>query len=182
MEERFVIEGKLGCPVCSASYSITGGIADLRDSAPGDQTPRGQLDKANNEDTAMRIAAMLGLTRPGSVAVLDGFDADIAAYVSRIASAKVISLNPSGSSTEAENVAAVLAGKRVPLGTASADGIMLADTAAPRDGADIARVLKPGGRIVIPVTTRLAGNFRELARDEKYIVAESTGPLLNLSR
>ncbi len=183
MEGRFVIDGRLGCPVCAATYAIADGIADLREAFESLRST-GPGGRANDEhqDAAMRAAAMLGLTRPGSVAVLEGLDGRIAPLVSQIASCQVISLNPAGESAEAENVATVRAGSRLPLGTASIDGMMMSTGSTQRDIADIGRVLKSGGRLVVPADWPITGNFSELARDERYVVAEAAGPLLNLSR
>jgi uncharacterized protein YbaR (Trm112 family) len=181
MQDRFVIEGRLGCPVCSATYPIAGGVADLRDSNEISEVTKHETKIEDETEAAVRIAAMLGLTRAGSVAVLEGLDAKLASTVSAIGEAKVISLNSAGHAEEAENVAEVRGGSRLPLASASVDGFMLGSTSS-RDEKDIARVLKTGGRLVVPVDTQLVGSFRELARDESYIVAESTGPLLTLSR
>ncbi len=179
MEGRFVIEGRLGCPVCSATYDITGGIADLRDAAERIEAPSRTAPSADDE--AVRIAAMLGLTRPDMVAVIEGISAHVASIVSSMTGAQVVVVNPAGTeSVEAENIASVLAGGRLPFGSASADGILVTDPFA--DQKEIVRVLKTGGRVVAPANARLAGNLRELARDENYVVAESTGPLLTLTR
>jgi uncharacterized protein YbaR (Trm112 family) len=183
MQDRFVIEGRLGCPVCSASYPVTGGVADLRDGQTGLPFPSQTVAAIDFEEKAMRAAAMLGLVKPGSVAVLVGMNGDIAGNVSHISSTKVISLNPtSGQSVERENVAAVMFGSRFPLATASVDGVMLERGSPEPAVVESLRVLRTGGRLVADAGLSLSGSVRELARDEHYVVAESTGPLLTLSR
>jgi hypothetical protein len=59
---------------------------------------------------------------------------------------------------------------------------MLGASASSGEVEDAVRVLKTGGRLVVTADSPLRGNLRELARDEKYVVAESTGPLLGLTR
>lgn len=183
MRERFVIEGKLGCPVCESSYPIRNGIADLlgvgAESAPerNETVPA----SATSIDDIVRFAAMLGLTRPGSLVVMEGGAADVATALSEMTEARVITLNPTGQVTETERVAVVLAGDRIPLAAASVDGIVLGDQSQ-TSLAEAARALKPGGRIVAPVSTDLGSRFRELARDERHAVAESIGQLISLTR
>lgn len=183
MEDRFVIEGRLGCPVCSATYAISNGVADLRDTAAEHFGSSGPVtaSRDDDDDETVRIAAMLGLTRPGMVAVIEGADPNLARIVSTMTGAKVVAVNPPGTAlVEAENVASVLAGRRLPFGSASIDGLLVNNGGTGHK--EILRVLKTGGRVVAPSSASLGGNLRELARDDHYVVAESTGPLLTLTR
>lgn len=183
MDGRFVIEGKLGCPICSASYPIAGGVADLREFRG---TAAETVDDAPMEDEeaiTLRVAAMLGLTRAGSVAVLSAMPSSIARLVAELASVRVVGTNATTPSRdERENVAMVLSDNRLPFASGSIDAVMLGSIAGSDQVAEAVRVLRTGGRLVVPVGTALGGNVRELARDDRYIVAESAGPLLNLSR
>lgn len=183
MDGRFVIEGKLGCPVCSASYPITGGVADLRESPGTPPTDFNDTPAEDAEATALRVAAMLGLTRAGSVAVLSTMPSSIAGLVAELASVRVVGINATTPpAEERENVAMVLSSNRLPFASSSIDAVMLASVAASDEVSEAVRILKTGGRLVVPAETALGGNLRELARDDHFIVAESTGPLLNLSR
>ncbi|MGZ7033566.1 MAG: hypothetical protein ACXVIJ_16510, partial [Thermoanaerobaculia bacterium] len=83
---------------------------------------------------------------------------------------------------ERENVAMVLSDNRLPFASGSIDAVMLGSKAGQHEIAEAVRVLRTGGRLVVAAGTALGGNLRELARDDRYLVAESTGPLLNLSR
>jgi uncharacterized protein YbaR (Trm112 family) len=181
MDGRFVIEGKLGCPVCSASFPITSGVADLRDSREAPATAPAPSAESD-EDTALRAAAMLGLTRAGSVAVLSGMPGSIAGMIAEMASVRVVGTNSTSAAGEHENVAMVRSSDRLPFASGSIDAVMLGASASSGEVEDAVRVLKTGGRLVVTADSPLRGNLRELARDEKYVVAESTGPLLGLTR
>ena len=184
MDGRFIIDGKLGCPVCSAAYPISEGVADFRAEASGLVRDAGlEPSGADDSDEATRAAAMLGLIRPGSVAVLSGMRAAIAGQVAAMASARVVAVNPAAfPGEEKENVAVVLSNGRLPLASGSVDGMMLGEDASGDTVREAVRVLKTGGRLVVSAGIALGGNLRELARDDRFVVAESTGPLLGLSR
>lgn len=203
MDGRLVVEGTLGCPVCGERYAIRDGIPRfdaaveaisgkaggevgagcpvpvtrnaLPDTQPGISEPAAE--------GAMRMAAMLSLTRPGGLAVLEGETSRFAGEVRNLAAARVIALNPpAGELDEQEGIAAVECSSAVPLARGSADGVALDGSAAPSLVLDMGRVLRPGGRLVVAPGTQLPPAFRELARDERYVVAELTGELVKLSR
>ena len=179
MDGRFVIEGRLGCPICSSSYPISDGIADFGSEAP---TPQDTDSDAATEEMTLRVAGMLGLTRAGAAVVLSRMPAEIGAAVAGLTAVKVVSVNPTSQGAEAENIAAVRSHDRLPLASGSIDAMMLAEPVTTAEIVEALRVLKTGGRLVAPAGTALAGNLRELARDDFYVVAEFTGPLVTLSR
>src|SRR5450756_1712458 len=78
MDGRIVLEGKLGCPVCNASYAVRDGAAllqadTIRDAPRGVAQSGNELeDDVNDVNAATRVAAFLELTRPGSLALLAG--------------------------------------------------------------------------------------------------------------
>lgn len=177
MDGRFVVEGKLGCPVCSASYAISDGIADLR----VDSTiPARSEDSASRDpDAAMRLAALLNLTRPGALAILEGNSARFAHEVSELGQCRVIALNPASRLEDSERVATVLADTRIPFASSSVYGISVSNDLL---SSDLARVLQPGGRAVLPARANLPGGLNELARDDQNVVAEYLGPMVSLKR
>ncbi|MDQ3083041.1 MAG: hypothetical protein M3R07_12615 [Gemmatimonadota bacterium] len=177
MDGRFVIEGKLGCPVCSASYPVVDGVARF---APA----RGYsgVTIAADETEPLRIAAMLNLTRPGSVVVLEGSSAIYASAIVGLTEARVLALNAAGTTvTEAERVAEVIAGNRIPVAARSVDGIVI-ESGTQETIEDALRVLVPGGRIVAPADADLGNMFREIARDDRNVVGETIGQLVSLGR
>ena len=146
MEGRFVIEGKLGCPVCSSSYSISNGTADLRIDSASLQPSGDAISKDGDE--AMRLAALLNLTRPGALAILEGDSSAHAHEVSELGQCRVIALNPRSPVNDSERVATVLADSRIPFASSSVYGITLSEVTALSN--DVARVLQAGGRAVLP--------------------------------
>lgn len=177
MSGRFVHQGTLGCPVCHATYEIRNGVADLRaDTAP--VLERDHRLKPVDQEVTLRLAAFLNLTRPGSLVVLDGNHADAAESIAELTQSRVITINSLIDAKDSELTSATLADARLPLASASVDGIALSDDSF---GPDITRVLKPGGRVVLPAHSGLPAGLNELARDETYVVAESVGPLIGLT-
>jgi uncharacterized protein YbaR (Trm112 family) len=180
MDGRFVIEGKLGCPVCSASFPITSGVA--RFDARGVVRPEvSDARPFDDPDYAIRIAAMLDLTRPGMTVVLEGASAEVAKDLVEIAGSRVVTVNAHGSIKEAEGVAGVTAGNRLPLGTASVDGIVVGPDST-FSLTEAIRVVKRAGRLVGPSSMTPVAGTRELARDDRNVVLESVGELVTLKR
>src|SRR5687768_12147793 len=118
MDGRFVIEGKLGCPVCNASFPITAGVAHF-DSGQVVRALVRDAEPWDDPDYAIRIAAMLDLARPGMTVVLEGAAAVVAQDLVEIASSRVVTVNSQSALKEAEGVAALTGANRLPLGTAS---------------------------------------------------------------
>lgn len=203
MEGRLVVEGTLGCPVCGEQYPIRDGIPEFdppeqkisgkaREQAaarypiPGTRYPVPVTRPATGEpgaEHAMQMAAMLSLTRPGALAVLQGETSRYASEVRNLVAARVIALNPPGGVVDdQEGIACVQCSGAIPLAARSADGVALDASAAPSLVSDAGRVLRQGGRLVVAAGTPLPPVFRELARDARYVVAELTGELVRLSR
>ncbi len=125
---------------------------------------------------------MLGLTRAGSVVVLSAMPGSIAGLIAEMASVRVVGANSLTLGSEQENVAMIRSADRLPFASGSIDAVMLGASASSQEIEEAVRILKTGGRLVVTADSHLRGNLKELARDDRYIVAESTGPLLGLTR
>ncbi len=176
IDDRFVIEAKLGCPVCNANYVISDGIADLRPERTERPGPRANED---DPESAMRVAAFLNLTVPNSLVVLEGTYATHARQIAEMTQCRVIVLNPDRAVKESETVGLVLADSRIPLASNSVHGVAIEKETLLNDAA---RVLRPRARITTPTTNELPAGMMELARDDHDIVGESVGPVVTLRR
>ena len=72
MEDRYVVDGVLGCPNCRDSFPIVDGFGDLR-APPRREPPSGRAGEPGpaEPEEALRVAALLGLAGgPGTVALV----------------------------------------------------------------------------------------------------------------
>jgi uncharacterized protein YbaR (Trm112 family) len=173
MNGRFVVEGKLGCHVCSATYPVVDGVAIFAD-AEG-ETATGSAAA----DDVIRTAALLGLTQPGSLVVLEREAASLAQGIAQMTECRIIAINAPIDVEESERVGLIAADARFPIARGSVDGLVLTSDEA--GFAEAGRVLRPGGRVIAPASVTIGGEFREIARDERSVVAELVGPLVTLT-
>ncbi|HXN76437.1 MAG TPA: hypothetical protein VN876_07365 [Gemmatimonadaceae bacterium] len=180
---RFVMEGTLGCPHCSAEYPVRNGIADF---GAGLQSPRRGADRPattrEREDLATRAGAFLNVTEPGATVVLGGSWADVALELSLMTEARVLALNPSEGAEESETVGLLLVGSEIPVAPGSVLGVALDASFPPAIVASAVKAVRPGGRIVGPIESPLPPGMTELARDENYWVAQKAPEVIKLSR
>lgn len=181
MDDRLVIDAKLGCPVCGAEYFIRNGVAIFA----GEESTDSAIPLSPDDDAAMRIAAFLDLTGPGKSVLLAGKMAAASETLSELADARVISLNPPSHSqtSRLERVAEVRARAPIPLAAKSLDGVALDELhSTPEVLAEAGRLLRPRGRLLADARARLSPDFRELARDADHVIAEYVGELVTLRR
>src|SRR4051812_41652665 len=92
-EDRFIIEGTLGCPTCLAEYPVRDGVVYFS------ERPASTSSLPPNESEAMRVAAALDLTEPRMTAVLHGSWGAHAQFVRGFSPAQLILLNPPAGTT-----------------------------------------------------------------------------------
>lgn len=176
LRDREIVHGTLGCPVCFAEYPVVDGVARLR---PDDPPPV----PAMHLDEAMRVAALLDLSEPGSYALLAGAWGALAPTVAAVTDVRVLALNAPGIAGGTGAWGLWAPDGSLPLARGTARGIALDDRHAGL--APIAvRALRAGGRLVAPVATPVPADVRELARDATWWVAarESAPRLVGLRR
>jgi hypothetical protein len=159
MVGRHIVEGQLGCPVCEATYRIDGGDVLF---SPRTSLAAGPSDEVTD---VLRTAAMLNLADPGGVVLLVGNWDAYADALSTVVDAHILVLDPMAVQAQASTV---YAGGTVPL---AAGAVRAAATDTPDR---VVRAVKPGGRIVAPVTAPVPAGVKELARDDQYWVGETT--------
>jgi hypothetical protein len=183
VSHRFVQDGTLGCPTCSAKYSITSGIADFRTGTDSSEAePWLSLTTLERQHLATRAGAFLNVTEPGATVVLGGSWASAAQELSLMTDARVLALNPERGVEESETVGLLRVGTEIPVGPGSVVGVAL-DSSFPAEILTSAvKVVRPGGRIVGPTEIPPPSELLVLAHDESYWVAEKAPEVITLSR
>jgi hypothetical protein len=183
VSNRFVVEGTLGCPTCSAKYTITSGIADFRS---GTDSSRGaqwlSLTTLEREHLATRAGAFLNVTEPGATVVMGGSWAAAAQELSVMTEARVFALNPEKGVEESETVGLLRVGTEIPVAPGSVTGVALDSSFPAEILASAVKVVRPGGRIVGPTEIPPPSELLVLAHDESYWVAEKAPEVIKLSR
>ena len=183
VSHRFVLEGSLGCPSCSAQYPIRDGIADF---SAGLALPSCEAERAGashrREELATRAGAYLSATEPGAIVVLGGIWAHAAKELSEMAEVRVLALNMAPEVEESPTVGLLQVGSAIPVQPGSVLGVAL-DAWFPAKIIDAAvRAVRPGGRIVGPVVMPPPPELSVLARDDNYWVAQKAPEVVKLSR
>lgn len=183
ISNRFVEDGKLGCPSCAAEYWIRGGVADFTAEVVLPQCEEERsVASHRREELATRAGAYLDATEPGATIVLGGLWAYAAQELSTMAEVRVLALNPPSGVKESETVGLVNVGSEIPLASGSVHGVAL-DAWFPTAIVESAvRVVRPGGRIVGPANMDAPSGVSILARDDKYWVAQKAPEVVTLSR
>ena len=142
VEDRSVISGTLGCPVCDRRFTLRDGVLDTGDAPPTpDQSTR---------LPAEALAPLVGVNGPGGYLVLVGAPAagwrEVAALVPGVG---LVAVNPPAGVADEPGVS-VIRSSRLPIKTHSMRGVVLG---APfgddeRWVREAARALLPGLRVV----------------------------------
>jgi hypothetical protein len=183
VSNRFVLDGTLGCPTCSAKYPITTGVADF--TAGADLPPRKTGEWAatlEREEIATRAGAFLDVTEPGATVVLGGSWARAAQELSLMTGARVLALNPESGVEESETVGLLLVGSEIPVAPGSVLGVALDASFPAGIVASAVKAVRAGGRIVGPTAIPPPSELTVLARDEDYWVARKAPEVIKLSR
>lgn len=184
VDDRDVMEGTLGCPVCEAEYPIVSGVARFDHG-----TPRLTASGVPDEEQALRLAAQLDLSDPRGYAVLVGATAVHGSLVSTMTGVQLLLVDPPpgiGMGFGLSGVTMPAGSAALPLAPGSARGIALDANATPELARAAADILRPGGRLVSPASTVVPTGLSELARDEHVWVAErasaATSSVIQLER
>ncbi|HKS06368.1 MAG TPA: hypothetical protein VJR92_08660 [Gemmatimonadaceae bacterium] len=150
--------GVLGCPKCESEWKVDGGVARFG--------PRAELPHASADPAV--LAALLDLTEPGRLIIVDGVSAETCAALARDYGAMIVALDP----PESGSYAAVIEGAtHAPVSAGVARGAVL--MRAVRDAAfneSIVRAVGPRGRIVGAPDVRIPRDVTEMARDDRLWV------------
>lgn len=175
--EHEMIEGVLGCPTCGTEYEVRDGVARL---VPPDEpaAPPATVALPAVPDLALRVAALLDLTDPRMVVLLTGAWTAIAEDVRAVAPVSLLLVGPPGSAASragpldaADGISRVVA-TAIPIAKMSARAAAV-DLSSGAAGVErVVAAVRPGGRLVGPVSMPVPVGCRELARDTELWVAE----------
>lgn len=185
MEARHIVDGLLGCPVCHAQYPVRNGVADFRRAASS-STSRSSVSSGlpahRDAGTAMRLAALLGLSDAAGFAVLfDEWGAQASALRELVETPLMLVDPPAGTAGE-PGISVVLSDGTPPLAAAASRATAIGASSAERAAAAV-RVTRAGGRVVAPAAVPVPDGVRELARDDAMWVGEKAAdrsPLVTL--
>jgi uncharacterized protein YbaR (Trm112 family) len=163
-ENRDIVEGTLGCPICHAEYLIREGVVEFDASmtrapfAPG------------SEFEATRLAAALELTEARTVAALHGGWGAHAPIVAGLTPSQLLLVNPPAGIVSGDGIS-IVQSATAPFAALSVDALAIDDSADVAMRESLLRALRAGGRMLAPVTIPLPPDFTELARDDQVWVA-----------
>lgn len=183
VSNRFVLDGTLGCPACSAKYPITTGVADFTAGADLSRRKTGRwATTLEREELATRAGAFLDATEPGATVVLGGSWASAAQELSLMTEGRVLALNPESGVEESETVGLLLVGSEIPVAPGSVLGVALDASFPAGIVASAVKAVRAGGRIVGPAEIPPPSELVVLARNEDYWVARKAPEMIKLSR
>ena len=168
-DDRHVLEGTLGCPVCRAEYPIHVGMADFADANATDGAPAATIRAMSPAD---HLAAMLNLGDAlGFVVLIGAWGARADALLDLLEAPPLLLVDPPEGIALGHGLSGIRAGMVLPLASGAARAVAIDSPDAARV-AEAARVTRVGGRLVAPVGARVPEGVRELARDDSVWVGE----------
>lgn len=180
VQDRGMVEGTLGCPVCHVERVVRGGVVWW--SGTPAPTPADVCPDMTGE-ALVRAGALLAFADSRQPYVLCGAAGLAANGLAAFADAPLVLLDPPDD--RAAPFATIVRGAPVvPFAARSVRGVLLVDAWA----SDAARVdsavaaLAPGGRLVAPAVLALPAGVRELARDASEWVAERAADVVGITR
>lgn len=190
IDDRRVLEGRMGCANCREQYPVRGGVLDAR-TAAGAEDPASPSPGAPSADAeaAMRLAALLGLADARGTVLVAGPGAALAGGVSALVEElEVAALAPRWEDgVERAGVSRIAAGGgRLPFRDRTLRGVAFTGGADDALLAEGLRVLQPGARIVVeraaPGTAeRLAALGAQVMLDQEgTVVARAVGEPVQL--
>ena len=177
IEERRVLDGRMGCPNCREAYPVTGGEVDLR--VPGGEPlPAAEAPPADLREGAVRIAALLGLTGGRGSVLLVGAGAELAeALASLVPELEVVAATggPAGGE-ERSGVNRVAGSHPLPFADGSVRGVALPGSSPAGLLEEAVRVLAASGRLLVEGAP--AGTTALLERQGLTVLLEQEGTVL----
>lgn len=150
VEERRVLEGRLGCPNCRDHFPVSGGFGDLRAPPRTALPPPGPLQPAPAGE-ADQLHALLGVAEgPGNLVLVGPVAAHAGRLADLVPEVEVVAVAGSlGSEPERAGVSRIVARPGLPFFSRTLRGAALSGDASERFLEEAARVAAPGARVVV---------------------------------
>jgi hypothetical protein len=181
---RGIVTGSLGCPVCDARYPVVDGVAVFDPAWYARCRAAPATPRAEDADV-IRVAALLDLTDPTGLVLLEGATAVVGPSLHALLGTALVLLNPLGP-VSADGELSVVYGPVAPFAPGTLRGAALGSTPEASVVDSVTAALRPGGRIMAPVSLAVPAGVTELARDAHGWVgarrAESSTTPVSLSR
>lgn len=184
MEDRRVIEGRLGCANCRSAFPIHNAAADLRVAPGGESAAPRPSQGEEDAEASVRLAALMGLAGASGLAMVHGPGARHAAAVSALVpELEVVAVTdaPDGA-PRAPGVSRVAAGEvALPFRSGVLRAAALTGGAGDALLREALRTLAPGARLVVdPAPPGTGDRIRELGvevllEQEGVVVARAAG-------
>jgi hypothetical protein len=174
IEDRRIIDGVVGCPVCKAEYPIHQSVVDFG----GVSTVRDHDSAPNMNVGAAMVQALLDLSSPGGCVALVGSAARVAGALARqLEGVHYIGINVPGGVEASRDVSLLHTPGIIPLRSASMRGVVLgADYADGLWIQEAERILLRGRRLVAFGDIEGPEGTIELAREGGIFVGEKNRP------
>jgi hypothetical protein len=186
MDGRDITRGELGCHVCGAEYPIVDGVADFTAGVP----PRAAVTlpaPREQEEAAMRVAALLDLAEPGGFVTLAGtWGAAAPLLAEMVQHVHLLLLNAPVEIASGNGISLARVHDDVPVRPAACRGIALDEShSSPALVAAAVAALRLRGRLLAPASLPVPAGITVLARDAHHWVGEKervAGPMVQLEK
>ena len=165
-DARHVVDGVLGCPVCSAEFRVADGVAWFTEREPGGRA------EPPSDAAAMRLAAFLQLTDARGVAALCGRFASHAGGIAALTDTPLVLVN--APAMDADVAASIVVDDVLPFAAATLRAAAIDESTSAPLAASIVRAVRAAGRVAGPATTTVPADIIEIARDDQLWVAEKS--------
>jgi uncharacterized protein YbaR (Trm112 family) len=165
VQDRDVIHGMLGCPVCRSEFQIRDGVLWMVTNA----MPAPATRARNPGEDALRLAASLDLRTENGFAILRGSWCALAEFIIGISPTHLVLLDPPFGTQSGLGRSIIHAGGTVPLAPRTAVAAAVDDDAR---AYALALTVQPPGRVVGPLNVPLPRDVKELVRDDRWWVGE----------
>lgn len=167
-DDRYIMAGVLGCPVCGAEFRIDAGMANFAD------PPRPTPPQRPSAELAVRLAAFLGLTDAHGFAVLSGAWGSQLDEIQKLSETPLVLINPPPG-TGGDPAGVLLCADVAPIAEGSMRAAALDGEQRRALSDSVVRAVRTGGRVVGPASLPVPEGVRELDRDDELWVGEREG-------